>query len=498
MTESAPAGPGGIFISYRREDTAYSAGWLFDRLTARLGERRVFKDIDSIELGENFVEVIMAAVGSCDVLLALIGDQWLSATDAEGKRRLEDPDDFVRLEIETALLRDVRVIPILVDGAAMPRADQLPPSMAGLVRCQGLELSPSRFDYDTNRLLEVLEPTATADAASQGPEVVGAAAPLPPPAGSASWRRLHPSAPAGKLAIAGASLASLLLLVVVVRAGGPDGGDEQLVSEAGTTSSSVADTFPDGSLSGVPASSEAPGPPTTEVPGTSSSSPGTAGTTRRTGTVATAPPPGRGGSTSTGAPSRPNGAIFADDFSTGASGWQPSGRGAGSVVDGGYQLRIDPIAAGGGTPSYPRGASSVYPTAPASIRVEATAQRIAAGGQAQTMALVCRGTADSFYALVMGPTHVAIEKYTAQPPYYQELKDAPLAVDLNAPHRLRAVCRTDGAQQHLELSIDGRPVVAWTDGVNPLTGGTVGVGAFVGAGAHSIVARFDDFTVTAG
>jgi TIR domain len=134
VAEFAAARPGRIFISYRREDTAYPAGWLFERLAEHFGGDQVFKDVDSIELGDDFVEVITRAVGSCDVLLALIGDQWLTISDTHGRRRLDAPDDFVRVEIEAALTRNVRVIPILVDGAMMPRADQLPASLAMLAR----------------------------------------------------------------------------------------------------------------------------------------------------------------------------------------------------------------------------------------------------------------------------------------------------------------------------------------------------------------------------
>ncbi|HZC98808.1 MAG TPA: TIR domain-containing protein [Actinomycetes bacterium] len=173
MTGSLPsAASGRIFISYRREETAYPAGWLYDRLVDRFGSGQIFKDVDSIQLGDDFVEVITRAVGSCDVLLTLIGDQWLTITDDHGRRRLDDPDDFVRLEIEAALTRKVRVIPILVDGARMPRADDLPDSLSALVRRQALELSPSRFEFDTSRLLKVLDwtlaevRTAQDDAAS--------------------------------------------------------------------------------------------------------------------------------------------------------------------------------------------------------------------------------------------------------------------------------------------------------------------------------------------
>jgi hypothetical protein len=99
MAASPPAASGRIFVSYRREETAYPAAWLYDRLADRFGDGQVFKDVDSIELGDDFAEVITGAVGSCDVLLALIGNQWLRITDEHGRRRLDDPDDFVRVEI---------------------------------------------------------------------------------------------------------------------------------------------------------------------------------------------------------------------------------------------------------------------------------------------------------------------------------------------------------------------------------------------------------------
>jgi len=148
-----------VFISYRREETAYPASWLFDRLEERFGEDNVFKDVDSIVPGEDFVDRITKAVAACDVLLALIGDDWLTIEDETGGRRLDSPDDFVRVEIEAGLARDVRVIPVLVDGAAMPDAAQLPPSLAPLARRQALELSANRFDFDSSRLLAVLDAT---------------------------------------------------------------------------------------------------------------------------------------------------------------------------------------------------------------------------------------------------------------------------------------------------------------------------------------------------
>jgi hypothetical protein len=163
MTEAAPA-VGGVFVSYRRDDAAYPAGWLVDRLVGRFGAGRVFKDVDSIQPGDDFVEDIMTAVGSCAVLIAIIGVRWLAVTDEGGRRRIDDPEDFVRLEIEAALARNVRVIPVLVDGARMPSAADLPASLQGLARRQALELSPTNFD--TSRLLAVLETTLTGTTAA--------------------------------------------------------------------------------------------------------------------------------------------------------------------------------------------------------------------------------------------------------------------------------------------------------------------------------------------
>jgi hypothetical protein len=156
---STPAAPGRIFLSYRREETDFPAGWLHDRLAAHFGRDQVFRDVDDIPLGASFPEVIAKAVASCDVLLALIGAQWATITDEQGKRRLDDPNDFVRLEIEAALQRGVLVVPILVRGAKMPPAQQLPASLAELVHRNALELSSTSFDFDTGRLLKVLDQT---------------------------------------------------------------------------------------------------------------------------------------------------------------------------------------------------------------------------------------------------------------------------------------------------------------------------------------------------
>ena len=146
--------PGRIFISYRRQETAWPARQLYDVLVEHFPAEQVFKDVDNIEPGEEFVERITAAVESCDVLLALIGPQWLTITNEKGQRRLDNPEDYVRLEIETALTRKIRVIPILVDEARMPGADELPATLAPLVRRNAVEINPVTFD--TKRLISTV------------------------------------------------------------------------------------------------------------------------------------------------------------------------------------------------------------------------------------------------------------------------------------------------------------------------------------------------------
>src|SRR5262245_9727075 len=146
-----------IFISYRREESGAAAGRLHDRLRDHYGRDHVFMDVDSIEPGLDFVEAIERTVGACDVLIALIGRHWLTVTDAEGRRRLEDPGDFVRHEVATALQRRVRVIPVLLQGTRMPRAEELPDALTPLTRRQALDLGDTHFHRDVDGLIETLD-----------------------------------------------------------------------------------------------------------------------------------------------------------------------------------------------------------------------------------------------------------------------------------------------------------------------------------------------------
>lgn len=154
-----------VFISYRRDDTSGHAGRLADALGARFGRRRVFMDIDAISPGVDFEERINQALASCDAALVLIGDDWLTLRTPDGRRRLDDPEDFVRKEAAAALARPgVTVVPVLVEGAKMPPADRLPPDIAALARRHAFELSDTRWRYDVGRLADLVD-----DAARRGP-----------------------------------------------------------------------------------------------------------------------------------------------------------------------------------------------------------------------------------------------------------------------------------------------------------------------------------------
>jgi hypothetical protein len=145
-----------IFISYRRRETAGHAGRLYDKLSEHFGADRVFMDL-TMEPGVDFADTINEAVGACGALVALIGDEWTTVTDASGRRRIDDPADVHRLEIEAALDRQVLLIPALVQDAEMPTMDDLPDALDPLVRRHAVELSDQRWDYDVNRLIGVLE-----------------------------------------------------------------------------------------------------------------------------------------------------------------------------------------------------------------------------------------------------------------------------------------------------------------------------------------------------
>lgn len=150
---------GRVFISYRRQESSHLAGRLADRLADRFGEDQVIVDVDTIDPGVDFVEAIEQAVASCEVMLVLIGSRWLYAADEEGHRRIDDPHDFVRLEIEIALRNRLDMIPVLVDGAQVPRSHDLPSAIQDLARRQAFGLSHENFRHDMVELVSALDDT---------------------------------------------------------------------------------------------------------------------------------------------------------------------------------------------------------------------------------------------------------------------------------------------------------------------------------------------------
>ncbi len=186
-----------IFISYRRKDTSYPTTMIYDFLEAKFGRENLFMDVDTIPAGVDFRQYLHEAVRGCDVVLVVIGEEWL--VDRQGRRRIEDAHDFVRIEIEAALQRDIRVIPILVGDAAMPGAEELPESIQDLAFRHAVQVRPGRdLRGDIDRLIRELEglppPTPPRSVASS------AEAPSPEPPGTPpvaeDWGEESPSKPA--------------------------------------------------------------------------------------------------------------------------------------------------------------------------------------------------------------------------------------------------------------------------------------------------------------
>ena len=145
---------GAIFINYRREDSISIAGRLYDRLSQTFGRKNIFMDVDHIPAGVDFVAHLNSQVAACNIILVVIGPHWLEAKDENGGRRLDNPDDFVNIEITTALAREIRVIPVLVDGASMPKAGELPDPLKALARRQAVEVRQLHFGRDAEALVE--------------------------------------------------------------------------------------------------------------------------------------------------------------------------------------------------------------------------------------------------------------------------------------------------------------------------------------------------------
>lgn len=446
MTAESPATEWGIFISYRREDTAYPAGWLSDRLKERYGKDQVFKDVDSIELGDDFVEAINNAVGSCAVLLALIGKRWPSITDKNGQRRLENPHDYVRLEIEAALERNTLVIPILVEGAQMPAADDLPESLASLVRRNALDLSPARFDSDTARLLKVLDKafadrgrpledvTVPTEVVKDGPVTSPSRVPKPVPDGAPPGRdeEPHPQPPpiykrAG--IIAGAAAGAVLAVVLAVI----------LLTRSSPTASPAGASSPSG------ASSPA--------------------------------------------------VIFRDDFSGTANGWKVVSGGSGGYSNGTYHISTPPLS--DIALAVPENATKLLQSPPQNLSVEVTAHSLKDPGHTDHYGIACRQGPWGAYVFLVTDQGVYLEKWLGGSTTQHDSIIVYLNLRSNVTNKLRAVCTSAGpGAVHLAFWVNGQNVAEWTDTQNPFTHGTVGLVNWSLSTTKTTEAEFDNFVVS--
>jgi hypothetical protein len=177
----------GIFINYRRDDVPGVAGRLFDHLEKTYSRSQLFIDVDAIKPGLDFVDQIDAQIAQCHVVLAIIGSHWVDDKDHAGNRRLDSPNDFVRLELALALKRKIPLIPILVDGAVMPAEQDLPSDLKPLARREAIELRYTRFDSDADAIVQALHDLVPKQRSPRRAIVPGAAAALVLVAAAAFW-----------------------------------------------------------------------------------------------------------------------------------------------------------------------------------------------------------------------------------------------------------------------------------------------------------------------
>ena len=199
-----------IFISYRRDDSEGEAGRLFDDLVRTFGDASVFMDVAGISPGIDFRKAIDDNVATCGVLLAMIGPGWVTVAGGSGERRLDDPNDFVRLEIASALARNIPVIPVLVHDAKMPRPEQLPENLKDFAYRNSVEITHARWNSDVQLLTKALAQYIS-PASNTSTEPVHANVPVQLPAPNAPLREPAAAAPSKMPLIAGGALLALAL-----------------------------------------------------------------------------------------------------------------------------------------------------------------------------------------------------------------------------------------------------------------------------------------------
>jgi TIR domain len=465
---------GRIFVSYRRADTANQAGWLAERLAGHYGRPQVVKDVDSIQLGNDFAEVIAAAVTSCDALLALIGHQWLAA--AAG------PDDFVRVEIESALTRGIRVIPVLVDGARMPTAAELPPGLAMLAQQPPLSLGAANPEGDVSRLTQVLDqtmaarsaqwqatqagqaqnqPTVTGMAPSWGAPAIYAspseprpAQPVPAHSGPVPTRRMRRRPNTWVIALVlGVAVVAAIVAFIAIHSGQP----------ASSASSSSA-----ASASAATGSRHNASPKPSNPPSASAAAK----------------------------------VLLTDDFSSNKVGWVDDAHASAGAYTGSGAYRLSVTGYNGQNElARPSSAGSgLSGVTPLNLDASVDVRTLSGAAQGYGLGLAFRGDGNGdLYAFLIEDHAVAIQKWVSTGARITG-DPAPVSVSdlhVGASGRLRAVATTiDGGQAvHLELWLNGKKLIDYTDRDNPYTRGYMGLYVeSISDSPSTAAAEFDNFT----
>ncbi len=454
---------GRVFISYRRADTAQAASWISNRLTEHFGQRQVIKDVDPAPYGGNLPQAIGAAVASCDVLVLMIGPHWMAVT-GEG---LHDPNDYVRVALEAALARGTLVIPVTIDGARMPMHGELPPSLASMAGQPAFAISMSNFDAESGQLLRILDQSiaerqstqlAPAPGAGTFPGAPAAATPVPAPLPYAT-KPMPPGRRFGTRAIvlstAGVVVIAAAAFFVFQAPGGHPG-------PPASTSSSAASPVSSQRGSTVPKA-------------TSSAS------------------PAGGGSAAV---------VLADDFSSQANGWTDDAhQNAGAYTGSTYRLSV---TGANGVSEIARPMNAAHGLAgltPLNLSATVDVHKLSGAPQGYGLGIAIRSNGGGdVYAFLVEDNAVAIQKWTGGGAEVSDSPDpVPATLNPSTPDRLRAVCRTvnGGQAVHLELWLNGKKLVDYTDHDHPYTKGYLGLYVESISDASSTAgAEFDNFTAS--
>jgi hypothetical protein len=484
---------GRVFISYRREDAAPAAGWLFDRLTAHFGPQQVVKDVDLDRPGRNAAEVIAAAVASCDVLVVLIGRQWLTAAGPDGVRRLADPGDSVRLEIEAAMARDIQVIPVLVDGADLPQAGALPPSLAGLAREDELELSPNRAEADAVWLLQVLDQSVAERQAAQAGSAGSVGDQRTVTSQPLGWQQSAPAAPGPPAAGEPRTgpPASADHGTGQHRAGQPGPGRTKTMRRSRLRTRTTV-LIACGAVIAVAIAAFI------VLPG-SKPAPSAGAKAQHSARSKTLSSPSASSSPSPAASSK---VILTDDFSTRGINWLDDVHQTAGAYTGTGTYRLT-VTGADGQNELARPTSAAYglgnPTA-LNLSLSVDARKIAGAAQGYGYGIATRadGSGD-FYAFVIEDHAVAIQKWVDNG---ARVSGSPASVATSALHadaadHLQAVCQTvDGGNAvHLELWLNGKKLIDFTDQDHPYTTGYLGLYVeSISDSTSTAEAEFDNFS----